>query len=635
MKNNSLDRIESILKSKKKYITEEGDLIKAKVYSDVMTMDKELIALLLSDNYIRETFFVNVDDTLVFDKQKFAWIIDSKEFLPDSYTAYTNKIGLTSDGEFISQKNDVVLDFPYKDCVLEGGQDKEDQKRKEIFYNETLASSEIRRMLDPKVFTKAKRYTKDGVEENIDFNEKDNLIIKGNNLIALSSLLERYEGKVKCIYIDPPYNTNNDTNNTFKYNNSFNHSTWLTFMKNRLEEAKKLLIPDEGAMIIAIDENEQAYLGVLLDEVFKEYENHMITIIHNPRGIQGTNFSYTNEFLYFVIPKGKKTIQNRKLEEEEEIEYSPLRNWGSESLRTDAKNCFYPILVKNGEIIGFGDVVKNDIHPKANETIGEITYVYPIDTNNVERKWRYARNSVGEIKHLLRVCDRKDGYIDIQIGKDFGQYKTVWIDKKYDSNAYGKQWLNKIVDDKSFSFPKSIYAVRDAIFSIVANDKKAIVLDFFGGSGTSAEAVSIINSLDGGCRKFIIIEQMDYIKSITLDRVVKSTVNDTEKSTTVYFELLENGNEIIREIENSNENTIKDLKEKIYKDERIIPYITREELEKADKDFEKLNLEEKKKALIKLVDKNKLYVNYSDIDNVDYTISDADKKFTKSFYEVD
>lgn len=634
MKNNSLDRIESILKSKKKYITEEGDLIKAKVYSDVMTMDKELIALLLSDNYIRETFFVNVDDTLVFDKQKFAWIIDSKEFLPDSYTAYTNKIGLTSDGEFISQKNDVVLDFPYKDCVLEGGQDKEDQKRKEIFYNETLASSEIRRMLDPKVFTKAKRYTKDGVEENIDFNEKDNLIIKGNNLIALSSLLERYEGKVKCIYIDPPYNTNNDTNNTFKYNNSFNHSTWLTFMKNRLEEAKKLLIPDEGAMIIAIDENEQAYLGVLLDEVFKEYENHMITIIHNPRGIQGTNFSYTNEFLYFVIPKGKKTIQNRKLEEEE-IEYNPLRNWGSESLRTDAKNCFYPILVKNGEIIGFGDVVKNDIHPKANETIGEITYVYPIDTNNVERKWRYARNSVGEIKHLLRVCDRKDGYIDIQIGKDFGQYKTVWIDKKYDSNAYGKQWLNKIVDDKSFSFPKSIYAVRDAIFSIVANDKKAIVLDFFGGSGTSAEAVSIINSLDGGCRKFIIIEQMDYIKSITLDRVVKSTVNDTEKSTTVYFELLENGNELIREIENADENTIKNLKEKIYKDERIIPYITREELEKADKDFEKLNLEEKKKALIKLVDKNKLYVNYSDIDNVDYTISDADKKFTKSFYEVD
>ena len=632
MDKNIFEIVEDVLKTREKYVSEDNKLLKAIVYSDVMTMNNELLTLLLSNEQIKERFFENVNGTLVFDKQKFAWFIESKEFLPDSYTRYTNKIGLTHNGDFISKSNDVVLDFPYKDCVLEGGQDKSDQKRKEIFYNETIASDEITKMLAPKVFTNAKRYTKDGVEENITFDKDDNLIIKGNNLIALSSLLKRYEGKVKCIYIDPPYNTNNDTNNTFKYNNNFNHSTWLTFMKNRLDEAKKLLIPDEGAMIIAIDENEQAYLGVLLDEVFNEYENHMITIIHNPRGIQGTNFSYTNEFLYFVIPKGKKTIQNKKLEEEE-IEFSPLRNWGSESLRTDAKNCFYPILVKNGEIVGFGDVVKNDIHPKANETIGEITYVYPIDVKKVERKWRYARNSVDEIKHLLRVFDRQDGNIDIQIGKDFGQYKTVWIDKKYDSNAYGKQWLNKIVDDKSFSFPKSIYAVKDAIFSIVANDKKAVVLDFFGGSGTSAEAVSIINSLDGGCRKFIIIEQMDYIKSITLDRVVKSTINDTEKSTTVYFELMENGHELINEVENADENNIKDVKEKIYKDERIIPYITREELEKADKDFEELNLEEKKKALIKLVDKNKLYVNYSDMDDQTFNVTEEDKRFTKSFYE--
>lgn len=632
MDKNIFEIVEDVLKTREKYVSEDNKLLKAIVYSDVMTMNNELLTLLLSNEQIKERFFENVNGTLVFDKQKFAWFIESKEFLPDSYTRYTNKIGLTHNGDFISKSNDVVLDFPYKDCVLEGGQDKEDQKRKEIFYNETIASDEITKMLAPKVFTNAKRYTKDGVEENITFDKDDNLIIKGNNLIALSSLLKRYEGKVKCIYIDPPYNTNNDTNNTFKYNNNFNHSTWLTFMKNRLDEAKKLLIPDEGAMIIAIDENEQAYLGVLLDEVFNEYENHMITIIHNPRGIQGTNFSYTNEFLYFVIPKGKKTIQNKKLEEEE-IEFSPLRNWGSESLRTDAKNCFYPILVKNGEIVGFGDVVKNDIHPKANETIGEITYVYPIDVKKVERKWRYARNSVDEIKHLLRVFDRQDGNIDIQIGKDFGQYKTVWIDKKYDSNAYGKQWLNKIVDDKSFSFPKSIYAVKDAIFSIVANDKKAVVLDFFGGSGTSAEAVSIINSLDGGCRKFIIIEQMDYIKSITLDRVVKSTVNDAEKSTIVYFELMENGHELINEVENADENNIKDVKEKIYKDERIIPYITREELEKADKDFEELNLEEKKKILIKLVDKNKLYVNYSDMDDQTFNVTEEDKRFTKSFYE--
>lgn len=449
-------------------------------------------------------------------------------------------------------------------------------------------------------------------------------------MIALSSLLKRYEGKVKCIYIDPPYNTNNDTNNTFKYNNNFNHSTWLTFMRNRLEIAKRLLIPNEGAMIIAIDENEQAYLGVMLDELFNEYESHMITVVHNPRGVQGTNFSYTNEFLYFVIPKGKKIIQNRKLDDEE-IEFSPLRNWGSESLRTDAKNCFYPILVKNGEIIGFGDVIEDDVHPSANEIVDNTTYIYPIDIKGVERKWRYARNSVEDIKYLLRVFNRKDGFLDIELGKDFGQYKTVWIDKKFDANAYGKQWLNKIVDDKSFSFPKSIYAVKEAIFSIVSKNKQAIILDFFGGSGTSAEAVSMINNVDNGNRKFIIIEQMDYIESITRERIVNSTVNGKE-STLVYCELLENVSTLIEKIQAASEETISEIKNEIYSDERIVPYITRAELEKADEEFNSLELEEKKKALINLVDKNKLYVNYSDMDDESYAISESDKAFTKSFY---
>jgi len=622
--------VEDVLKTNSKYLSEDGKLLKAVVYSDVMMMDEDLLLLLLSEATIKERFFKNIKGTLVFDKQKFAWFIESKEFLPDSYTRYTNKIGLTHGGDFISKSNDVVLDFPYKDCVLEGGQDKEDQKRKEIFYNETIASDEISKMLAPKVFTNAKRYTKDGIEENITFDENDNLIIKGNNLIALSSLLKRYEGKVKCIYIDPPYNTNNDTNNTFKYNNNFNHSTWLTFMRNRLEIAKRLLIPNEGAMIIAIDENEQAYLGVMLDELFNEYESHMITVVHNPRGVQGTNFSYTNEFLYFVIPKGKKIIQNRKLDDEE-IEFSPLRNWGSESLRTDAKNCFYPILVKNGEIIGFGDVIEDDVHPSANEIVDNTTYIYPIDIKGVERKWRYARNSVEDIKYLLRVFNRKDGFLDIELGKDFGQYKTVWIDKKFDANAYGKQWLNKIVDDKSFSFPKSIYAVKEAIFSIVSKNKQAIILDFFGGSGTSAEAVSMINNVDNGNRKFIIIEQMDYIESITRERIVNSTVNGKE-STLVYCELLENVSTLIEKIQAASEETISEIKNEIYSDERIVPYITRAELEKADEEFNSLELEEKKKALINLVDKNKLYVNYSDMDDESYAISESDKAFTKSFY---
>lgn len=202
MEKNIFEIVEDILKINTKYISEDGKLLKAVVYSDVMTMDKNLLSLLLSEEKIKKGFFQDVNGILVFDKQRFAWFIESKEFLPDSYTRYTNKIGLTHNGDFISKLNDVILDFLYKDCVLEGRQDKDEQKRKEIFYNETIASDEIRKMLAPKVFTNAKRYTRDGVEENITFNQNDNLIIKGNNLIALSSVLKQYEGKVKCVYID-------------------------------------------------------------------------------------------------------------------------------------------------------------------------------------------------------------------------------------------------------------------------------------------------------------------------------------------------------------------------------------------------------------------------------------------------
>src|SRR5699024_10402442 len=113
---------------------------------------------------------------------------------------------------------------------------------------------------------------------------------------------------------------------------------------------------------------------------------------------------------------------NRKLEEHE-IEESPLRNWGSESRREDAKNCFYPIIVKNNDIVGFGEVLPNDIHPRVNEKVNDFIYVYPIDSKGIERKWRYARNSVEGIKDLLTVKERKDGMIDIYLKKNFGQYK--------------------------------------------------------------------------------------------------------------------------------------------------------------------------------------------------------------------
>ena len=155
-----------LLKTDERYFTAEGELLKNAVYEDAMKMDSSLIKLLLSDDTCKSRFFTEVDGVLVFDKVGFGWVINNRQFLPDSYTRYKNKIGLTdSTGEFISASNEVVLAFPYKDCILEGGQTKEDQKRSEIFYNETLAPEEIDRLLYPKVFTNAKKYTANGVEK--------------------------------------------------------------------------------------------------------------------------------------------------------------------------------------------------------------------------------------------------------------------------------------------------------------------------------------------------------------------------------------------------------------------------------------------------------------------------------------
>jgi len=238
-------------------------------------MDAGLIRLLLSNAEMKSRFFVDVDGVLVFDKIRFGWVVNNRQFLPDSYTAYKNRIGLAdSHGNLIYTSNDVVLAFPYKDCVLSGGQTKDDQKRNEVFFNKTLAPKEIDRLLYPKVLVGAKRYSASGAEEFVAHDKKDNLIIKGNNLLAISSLLKRYEGEAKCIYIDVPYNTGNDS---FGYNDRLNHSTWLTFIINRLEIAHRLLCK-EGTVAISVDNYEIAYLLVLLDEVFgKENRKNIIT----------------------------------------------------------------------------------------------------------------------------------------------------------------------------------------------------------------------------------------------------------------------------------------------------------------------------------------------------------------------
>lgn len=367
--------------------------------------------------------------------------------------------------------------------------------------------------------------------ESVDFDSTRNLFVEGDNFEALKILEETYLGAVKMIYIDPPYNTGrnliykNDFSETTaeflersgqvgdeggklvanpETNGRF-HSDWLSMMYQRLRVAKNFLAKD-GVLVCAIDENEFGTLSVLMKEVFSgaAWEHAYVSVVHNPRGQQGTNFSYVNEYLIFVFPSGTKAIGDRKIEDED-VSWSQFRNWGGESERTDAKNCFYPVLVKDGKIVGFGDVCPDDFHPRQTEWKDDVAYVYPIDNVGVERKWRYARQSVDSISTMLRAKRSGAGY-QIEIGKTFGLYKSVWTDKRYDSNEYGTKLVNSLIEGSGFTFPKSLWAVYDPVAAVTWNDPNAIVMDFFAGSATTAHAVMQLNADDGGNRQFIMVQ---------------------------------------------------------------------------------------------------------------------------------
>ena len=335
-------------------------------------------------------------------------------------------------------------------------------------------------------------------------------VINSENFHALEALLFTHAGKVDAIYIDPPYNTGS---RDWKYNNdyvesedSYRHSKWLAFMERRLLLAKELLKPESGILVATIDENEHARLSLLLEQVFEACDVTSISIVHNPRGVQGNNFSYTHEYAIFVTPKKKKLISGRSLSPAEaKANTSNLRNWGGESLRSDAKNCFYPIFVRGEVVVGFGEVPSDDFHPASNESQPDGTLaIWPIDENGIERKWRYARQTVDGIKDQLVTKSSRNGDVAIHIAKAEGSYKTVWQDSRHDASTYGSQLVTAFTGRK-FPFPKSLYAVYDAIHAATANVPDALIVDFFSGSGTTAHATMLLNKIDNGRRQVISI----------------------------------------------------------------------------------------------------------------------------------
>ena len=599
-------------------------------------MDPGLIKPLYGCEDTRKRFFMEVDGVFVFDRVGFGWVVNNREFLPDSYTRYKNKIGLAdSRGEFISSSNDVELIFPYKDCILEGGQTKEDQKRNEVFYNEALAPDEVDRLLYPKVFCNAKEYDSAGTHPATAYSENGNLIIKGNNLLAISSLLKRYEGKIKLIYIDPPYNTGGDAN-MFSYNNTFNHSTWLTFMKNRLNIAKRLLRRD-CFIVIAIDHVELFYLGVLADEIFdRDNFISIITVQHNPKGRNQSKFFSANSEILLVYARNKELCEFNSVaisdsvkatftetDERERFRWAPYIRARTVWSRKARPDNWYPIYVSR------------DLKTISSEPIEGAHVLYPI-TSTGEFSWKNIRKTFDELNREgnFRAIE-VDGKIELQHKyREQEVLKNVWIDKKYQSEFNGTNLLKDLIGENDFSYPKSLYAVMD-IVKIMSGDGD-IVLDFFGGSGTTAHAVWQANAEQNIKRRFIICEQLeDHIRIMQQRLLAVLKQEKMQNNSFVSCELAKLNQNYVEEIEAAQDgDELGRILERMLETGFVSYKADLAALRKSPQEFETLPVNDKKRLLMDLLDKNQLYINYCDIDDEEMAVSEADKAFTRSFYGV-
>lgn len=663
-----------VLKQDKRFFAENGTFLRNSVYEAAMQMDKDLIHLLVSNDETKARFFTEVDGVFVFDKVGFAWVINNREFLPDSYTRFKNKIGLIDEnGDMIATSGKVELVFPYKDCVLEGGQTKEDQKRSEIFYNETLAPDEIDRLLYPKVLVNVKRVHSGGVDEHItEFRDDDNLIIKGNNLLALASLLKRYERRVKCIYIDPPYNTGSDS---FGYNDNFNHSSWLAFMKNRLIMAHKLLRPD-GVIYVQCDDNEQAYLKVLMDGIFGE-SNFISTIAYQRSGVaglgQGGSFVVNVTEYITVFAKDKSLFSAHDMETAVPLEKKHMQRYNS-ILRTVGQKELYRTFISKST----GEEIKIYKHKnykiesislrnfsKREDEIRDIydknyDYIYRLNVPQDENTFQWDIINSFDDDELYSV-----EYL-VSRGKSKGKVVTnyyykkqlfAWLNTNREAVEKGIK-LKALKTNKMSDFwthgeiPKADLANEGGVklkrgkkpeqllrrIISISTEEKDLVLDFFLGSGTTAAVAHKMN------RRYIGIEQLDYANndSITrLENVIKgdrsgisNTVGWNGGGSFVYCELAKLNQNFVDEIQVASKTTVlKDIYSRMVKSGFISCKVDPADIEATASDFESLSLDDQKRFLMELLDKNLLYVNYCDMDDEDFEISKADKAFTRSFYK--
>lgn len=699
------EKLISILKEDMRVWTDENEIDQPQLLKLIEKYDEKIIKILYQDDEIRKNFFVKIGEIFIFKYDDFKFYIEEHRPLDNSYTELKNRIGLTDGKRFIKDSSDIVLNFPFKDCILEGGQSSDEgmedyyeyfeadikeenlnkvpeligekeritldkkgnniyniqgfqekkSKRKEIFFNEVLAKDEIDRLLDKKALTNWKRYTSNGCENVGEIKKdkngiiKENLIIKGNNLLALHSLKSKFAGKVKLIYIDPPYNTGSDS---FAYNDNFNHSTWLTFMKNRLEVAKELL-SDDGLIFLQIDcsrqnaglvkgSSELGYLMVLCDEIFDR--KNYIGQLHWKKKKQPSFLSRIAGIMETILIYSKNEANIGKLALES----------GSDTTKKidNATNNKAIRVIKEGVLC---KSLKNGIIEAGNYKNKTMETIYLDDVEirdgRTMNSFRAEAKFLNTQSEIDRFCD--ENLFFITENNSFRRYKDEIEKNKLKSitdlildwgqNQDANDELMKLFElngtDKVFATPKPELLLKNII--ACCTKENDVILDFFVGSGTTSAVAHKMN------RQYIGIEQMDYINDVTIKRMEK-VINGEQGGISKDVDWQGGGDFIYAELTKNNEKA----KEKIMKCETYVKLLEifdelyeryflnynlkiKEFKEKimVDQRFLDLSLEDKKKMFLTMLDLNQMYVNATDMEDEKYQLSEEDINLTKDFYE--
>lgn len=629
--------LEALLRKVSKYCMDDGTLIKAKIVEDALNLQPDLLKYILSHPELKANFFSEVSEMLVFDKVKFQQFVINKSFLPDSYTAYKNKIGLTDhEGRFISESREVVLAWPYKDCMLEGGQTKEDTKRNEVFWSETLAPDEISRLTEPKALTGFQLYDKEGAHKVKHLAPTDNLLIKGNNLLALYSLRERFAGKIKMIYIDPPYYfAKNKAGDSFCYNSNFKLSTWLVFMRDRLRVANELLSND-GVLLCHIKEDAIHWLKVLMEELFGK-ENFVETFIwrntDNPDSLSNKSRSAVE---YIICFEKRKDASRAYIGKDTENGDAPILHTG---------NNIHELVFPKGSI--HFNIPDGHIDPGKPNRVEIIT---PFDIKNglnkqkvtLKGEFTWSQDTLNDNWkagcYFLVKSNQFSVRVQMPSGKSMAPEK--YFDDQYLSKAIGvgtnedaSTHLKNMGINFSFSKPESVVAY----FVRAVTKEDDFVMDFFVGSGTTAAVAMKMK------RRFIAVDQMDYIGTETLKRLrkviegeqggISASVGWQGGGSFVYCELAKYNAHFMDEIYAAkNDDALKVIWKRMQETGNLNYKINLADIAESADDFNALSLEDKKRFLLECLDKNMLYIPVSEVDSEEYSIDAEDKRLTQEFY---